>query len=144
MSEGGLLCTKQAARIVDSVLRLDAVQNLLCWLACFIHNRPPSPNFQIFHRQLRQMADRAVGLSIKSLCSCPRLYLVYIQYCTHQLVLQVFNLLNRFCSYSCRQTCSVYIICNGLFSFDPLNSLCSLFHVPDKKLHFFSVKLISV
>jgi hypothetical protein len=67
LSEGGPLCTKQAARTVDSVLRSDAVQILLCWLACFVHNRPPSPKFQIFPSQLRQRADRAAGLSIKGL-----------------------------------------------------------------------------
>ncbi len=57
-----------ACQTVDSVLRSDAVQNLLCWLACFVHNGPPSPKFQI--SQLRQMADRAASLSIKSLWSC--------------------------------------------------------------------------
>ncbi len=57
----------QPACIVDSVLRSDAVQNLLCWLACFVHNGPPSPKFQIFPSQLRQTADRAASLSIKSL-----------------------------------------------------------------------------
>jgi hypothetical protein len=52
---------------VDSVLRSDAVQNILCWLACSVHNGPPSPMFQILPSQLRQKADRATGLSIKSL-----------------------------------------------------------------------------
>jgi hypothetical protein len=34
------------ASIVFSVLRLIAVQNILCWLACFVHNGPPSLKFQ--------------------------------------------------------------------------------------------------
>jgi hypothetical protein len=57
------LCTEQAASTVDSV----AVQNILCWLACSVHNGPPSPKFQILPSQLRQTADRAAGLCIKSL-----------------------------------------------------------------------------
>ena len=36
----------QPASTVDSVLRLITVQNLLCWLACFVHNGPSSPKFQ--------------------------------------------------------------------------------------------------
>jgi hypothetical protein len=52
------------ASAVDSILRSVAVQNLLRLLACFVHNRPPSPKFQILPRQLRLMADRAAGLSI--------------------------------------------------------------------------------
>ena len=36
----------QPACTVYSVLRLIAVQNILCWLACFVHNGPPSPKFQ--------------------------------------------------------------------------------------------------
>jgi hypothetical protein len=44
-----------------------SVQNILCWLACSVHNRPPSPKFQFLPSQLRQRADRAAGLSIKSL-----------------------------------------------------------------------------
>ncbi len=44
-----------------------AVQNLLCWLACYVHNGPPSPKFQIPPSQLRQPADRAAGLSVKGL-----------------------------------------------------------------------------
>jgi hypothetical protein len=67
LSEDGPLSTKQAARTVDSVLQFDAVQNLLCWLACFVHKGPPLPKFQIFPSQLRQTADRAASLSIKSL-----------------------------------------------------------------------------
>ncbi len=35
------------ASTVDSVLRSDAVQNKLCWLAWYVHNGPPSPKFQI-------------------------------------------------------------------------------------------------
>ncbi len=58
---------------VDSVLRSDAVQNILCWLACSVHNGPPSPRFQIPPSQLRQRADRAAGLSVKGLW--------YILYC---------------------------------------------------------------
>ncbi len=53
----------------NSVLRSGAVQNLLCWLARYVHNGPPSPKFQIPSSQLRQRADRAAGLSIKGLCS---------------------------------------------------------------------------
>ncbi len=56
------MCTHQAAS-----QRSVAVQNILCWLACCVHNRPPSPKFQIFPSQLRQTADRAAGLSIKGL-----------------------------------------------------------------------------
>ncbi len=55
------------ASTVYSVLRSVAVQNILCWLACCVHNRPPSPKFQILPSQLRQTADRAAGLSIKGL-----------------------------------------------------------------------------
>jgi hypothetical protein len=44
-----------------------AVQNILGWLAYFVHNEPPSPKFQILPSQLRQTADRAAGLYIKSL-----------------------------------------------------------------------------
>ncbi len=44
LSEGGPLCTKQAASTVYSVLRPDAVQNILCWPACSVHNGPPSPS----------------------------------------------------------------------------------------------------
>jgi hypothetical protein len=40
---------------------------VVCWLACFVHNGPPSPEFQILASQLRQRVDRAAGLSIKSL-----------------------------------------------------------------------------
>ncbi len=55
-----------------SVLRSVAVQNLLCWLACFVlYNRPPSPKFQIFPSQLSQTAVRAAGLGIKSLWITP-------------------------------------------------------------------------
>ncbi len=53
------------ASTVDSALWSDAVQNKLCWLACYVHNRPPSPKFQILTSKLRQMADRADSLSIK-------------------------------------------------------------------------------
>ncbi len=53
----------------DSVLGSDAVQNLLCWLACYVLSGPPSPKFQITPSQLRQRADRAAGLSIKGLWS---------------------------------------------------------------------------
>ncbi len=70
--EGGLLCTKQAASSVYSVLRSVALQNTLCWLAYFVHNRPPSPKFQILPSQLRLTADRASGLSIKGLRSQPQ------------------------------------------------------------------------
>jgi hypothetical protein len=65
--EGGPFCTKQASQhsTVHSVLRSVAVQNVLCWLACFVHNVPPSPKFQILPSQLRQRADRAAGLSIE-------------------------------------------------------------------------------
>ncbi len=59
------------ANTVDSVLHLIAVQNLLCWLACFVLNGPPSPKFQILPSQLRQTADRAAGLSIKGLWAGP-------------------------------------------------------------------------
>ncbi len=55
------------ASTVYYVLRSVAVQNILCWLACFVHNGPPSPKFQILPSQLRQRADRAAGLCIKSL-----------------------------------------------------------------------------
>ncbi len=61
------MCTKQAASPVYSVLRSAKVQNILCWLACFVHNGPPSPKFQILPSQLRLTADRAVGLHKKSL-----------------------------------------------------------------------------
>jgi hypothetical protein len=67
LSGGGPLCTEQAASTVYSVLRSDAVQNILCWLACSVHDGPPSPQFQILPSQLRQTADRAAGLSIKGL-----------------------------------------------------------------------------
>jgi hypothetical protein len=43
LGEGGPVCTEQVARTVNSVLRSDAVQNILCWLASFVHNGPPSP-----------------------------------------------------------------------------------------------------
>ncbi len=36
-------------------------------VACCVHNGPPSPKFQILPSQLRQTADRAAGLCIKSL-----------------------------------------------------------------------------
>ncbi len=52
------------ASTVDSVLRSDAVQNKLCWLAWYVHNGPPSPKFQILPSQPRQTADRAASLSI--------------------------------------------------------------------------------
>jgi hypothetical protein len=55
------------ASTVDSVLRSVAVQNLLRWPACYVHNRPPSPKFQIPPSQLRQRADRAASLSVKGL-----------------------------------------------------------------------------
>jgi hypothetical protein len=55
------------ASTVDSVLRSDAIQNLLCWLACSVLNGPPPPKFQIPPSQLRQRADRAAGLSVKGL-----------------------------------------------------------------------------
>jgi hypothetical protein len=45
LGEGGPLCTKQASqrsRFCTATDRLIAVQNLLRWLACFVHNRPPS------------------------------------------------------------------------------------------------------
>jgi hypothetical protein len=68
-SEGGPLCTKLASlhSILYSVLRSVAIQNLLCWLSCFVYSGPPSPKFQILPSQLRQPADRAAGLCIKSL-----------------------------------------------------------------------------
>jgi hypothetical protein len=69
LGEGGLLFIKQTASTIDSVQRSVAVQNILCWLACFVHNGPPSPKFQILPSQLRQTADRAAGLCIKSLRS---------------------------------------------------------------------------
>ncbi len=59
--------SKQAASIVYSVIRSDAVQNILCWLTCYVHKRPPSPKFQILPSQLRQTEDRAPGLCLKSL-----------------------------------------------------------------------------
>ncbi len=34
------------ASTVHSVLRLIAVQNVPCWLACFVHNGPPSIKYQ--------------------------------------------------------------------------------------------------
>jgi hypothetical protein len=55
------------ASAVDTVLRSVAVQNLLGWLACSVHNGPPSPKFQILPSQLRQRADRAASLSVKGL-----------------------------------------------------------------------------
>jgi hypothetical protein len=71
LSEGGPLCTeRQPAQYIlhwDS----DAVQNILCWLVCYVHNGPPSPKFQILPSQLRQTADRVTGLSIKGLWSIP-------------------------------------------------------------------------
>ncbi len=70
-SVGGPLCTEQAASTVYSVLWSNAVQNILCWLACSVHNGPPSPKFQILPSQLRQTADRAAGLTIKDLWVCP-------------------------------------------------------------------------
>ncbi len=72
LSEGGPLCTEQAASTVNPVLQSDPVQNIRCWLACSVHNGPPSPKFQILPSQLRQTADRAAGLSIKSLWSSLR------------------------------------------------------------------------
>jgi hypothetical protein len=57
------------ASAVGSVLRSVAEQNRLRWLACFVHNRSPSPKFQILPSQLRLTADRAAGLSIKGLCT---------------------------------------------------------------------------
>jgi hypothetical protein len=64
------------ASAVDSVLRSDAVQNKLCWLACSVHKGPPSPKFQIPPSQLRQRADRAAGRSVKGLwCVQQLLYL---------------------------------------------------------------------
>jgi hypothetical protein len=59
------LCTKQASqhsRFCTAIRR--STEYTLCWLAC---NRPPSLKFQILSSQLRQMANRAAGLSIKSL-----------------------------------------------------------------------------
>jgi hypothetical protein len=53
----------QPAQYVGSVLRSVAVQNLLRWLACFVHNRPPSPKFQILPSQLRRSAGRDASLS---------------------------------------------------------------------------------
>jgi hypothetical protein len=53
--------------MVDSVQQSVAVQTLMCWLDCFVHNGPLSPKFQIVPSQLRQTEDRAAGLRIKSL-----------------------------------------------------------------------------
>ncbi len=57
----------KAGQPAQSVLRSDPVQNILCWLACSVHNRPPSAKFQILLSKLRQMADSAASLCIKSL-----------------------------------------------------------------------------
>ncbi len=68
-----VVCCLQSrpASTVDSVLQSDAVQNLLCWLACFGHNGPPSPKFQIFPNQLRQMADRGCRSIYKESLALP-------------------------------------------------------------------------
>jgi hypothetical protein len=41
------------------------LQNILCRLACFVHNSPTSPKFQILPSQLRLTADRAAGIIYK-------------------------------------------------------------------------------
>ncbi len=76
------------ASTVYSVLRSVAVQNILCWLACCVHNRPPSPKFQIFPSQLRQTADRAAGLSIKGLWADHRLLYKMANYAAAAAALQ--------------------------------------------------------
>jgi hypothetical protein len=48
---------------VYSVLRLIAVQNILCWLACSVHNGPPSLKYQY------SLSISSLGLS--SLCLYP-------------------------------------------------------------------------
>jgi hypothetical protein len=58
----------------DSVLRSAAILNILCWLACYVLNGPPSPKFQIPPSKLRQRVDRAAGLSVKGLW-CPPIVL---------------------------------------------------------------------
>ncbi len=62
LGEGGPLCTEQTASTVYYEVWSVAVQNLLCWLACSVHNGPPSPKFKILPSQLRQTADRAAVL----------------------------------------------------------------------------------
>jgi hypothetical protein len=55
---------RQDSIFCTAIRRSDVVQNILCCLACSVHNGPPSPKFQILPSQLRQTADRAIGLSL--------------------------------------------------------------------------------
>ncbi len=59
---------------VYSVLRSVALHNILCRLACFVHNWPHSPKFQIIPSQLSQTTDRSAGLCIQSLGLSPFFY----------------------------------------------------------------------
>ncbi len=75
LSEGGPLRTKQASQhsILCTAISCSKEYRIQC-AGCFLHNGPPSPKFQILHCQLRQTADRAAGLSIKSLWSLPAIW----------------------------------------------------------------------
>jgi hypothetical protein len=61
------------ASTVDSVLRLIAVQNLLCWLACYAHNGPLSLKYQyslgISSLCLSSLWFQPGGVNYSSLCS---------------------------------------------------------------------------
>ncbi len=114
--------TEQEASTVDSVLRSDAVQNILCWLACSVHNGPHSPKFQILPSQLRQTGPPVYSIYKVSLVRTQE-----AKYCTQsigpgpiaivifdQYLLQKVGTSSTFCLFVDEKTKGSYPLANGL------------------------------
>jgi hypothetical protein len=98
-----------------TAIRCSPGYTVLCWLACSVHNGPPSPKFQILPGQLRQTADRAACLSIKSLCT--QLLTVNI-YCTlvwSVYIPTVFFFSKHWHGHSVHLSLFFYVVCLKLF-----------------------------
>ncbi len=138
------MCTKQASqnsRFCTAIIRSTESTVLA---GCSVHNRPPSPKYQILPSQLKQTADRAAGLRIKSLGGSPPIHsTLYTRsrkpsiyppnsflYIFYPFYLFTYVLLSLFSQPINTSSPGLYFINFFLLSF-------ILFHIPDIALHLY-------